>query len=439
MNGQKIKRRVGKYDVGRTIGEGTFSKVKFARNSQTGEPVALKILDKEKVLKYMMAEQIQREIATMKLIKHPNVVQLYEVMGSKTKIYIILEFVTGGELFDKILNNGRMSEKEGRRYFQQLINAVDYCHSRGVYHRDLKLENLLLDDSGNLKISDFGLSALSQQIRDDGLLHTTCGTPNYVAPEVLNDVGYDGAAADLWSCGVILFALLAGYLPFDDSNVLNLYKKISAAEFTCPPWLSFSARKLITKILDPNPMTRITVPEILRDEWFKKDYKPPVFEETKETNIDDVEAVFKDYEVLNVREKKEEQPTPMNAFELISLSKGLNLENLFDIDQGFKREIRFTSKCPAKEIINKIEEAAKPLGFDVQKKNFKMKLENLKAGRKGNLNVATEIFQVAPSFHMVKVHKEKGDTLEFLKFYNKLSTCLEDVVWKTEDDVEDTK
>ncbi|KAL2322277.1 hypothetical protein Fmac_026656 [Flemingia macrophylla] len=451
MNGQKIKRRVGKYDVGRTLGEGTFSKVKFARNSQTGEPVALKILDKEKVLKYMMAEQIQREIATMKLIKHPNVVQLYEinldsdtadessyqsVMGSKTKIYIILEFVTGGELFEKILNNGRMHEKEGRRYFQQLINAVDYCHSRGVYHRDLKLENLLLDASGNLKISDFGLSALSQQVRDDGLLHTTCGTPNYVAPEVLNDGGYDGAAADLWSCGVILFALLAGYLPFDDSNVLNLYKKISAAEFTCPPWLSFSARKLITRILDPNPMTRITVPEILQDEWFKKDYRPPDFEET---NIDEVEAISKNYEVLNVREKKEEQPTPMNAFELISLSKGLNLENLFDIDQGFKREIRFASKCPACEIINKIERAAKPLGFDVQKKNFKMKLENVKAGRKGNLNVATEIFQVAPSLHVVKVHKAKGDTLEFLKFYNKLSTCLEDVVWKTEDDVEDTK
>ncbi|RDY03417.1 CBL-interacting serine/threonine-protein kinase 3, partial [Mucuna pruriens] len=223
---------------------------------------------------------------------------------------------------------------------------------------------------------------------------------------VLNGEGYDGAAADLWSCG---------YLPFDDSNVLNLYKKISAAEFTCPPWLAFSAMKLITRILDPNPMTRITVPDILRDEWFKKDYKPPVFEETKETNIDDVEAIFKDYEVQNVREKKEEQPTPMNAFELISLSKGLNLENLFDIDQGFKREIRFTSKCPANEIINKIEEAAKPLGFDVQKKNFKMKLENLKAGRKGNLNVATEIFQVAPSLHVVKVHKAKGDTLEFLK------------------------
>lgn len=165
MSSSKTKRRVGKYDVGRTIGEGTFAKVKFGRNSETGEPVALKILDKDKVLQHKMAEQIKREIATMKLIRHPNVVLLYEVMGSKTKIYIVLEFVTGGELFDKIVNQGRMKEDEARKYFQQLINAVDYCHSRGVYHRDLKPENLLLDANGNLKVSDFGLSALSQQVR----------------------------------------------------------------------------------------------------------------------------------------------------------------------------------------------------------------------------------------------------------------------------------
>ncbi|XP_031739944.1 CBL-interacting serine/threonine-protein kinase 3 isoform X3 [Cucumis sativus] len=405
----------------------------------------------------------------MKLIQHPHVVQLFEVMGSKTKIFIVLEFVTGGELFDKIVNHGRMSENEARRYFQQLINAVDYCHSRGVYHRDLKPENLLLDAYGNLKVSDFGLSALSQQVKDDGLLHTTCGTPNYVAPEVLNDRGYDGATADLWSCGVILFVLLAGYLPFDDSNLMNLYKKasisflpflyffklnptslhicivhfyymqISAAEFTCPPWLSLDAMKLIARILDPNPMTRITIPEILEDEWFKKDYKPPVFEEQKIANLDDVEAVFKDSEEHHVTEKKEEHPAAMNAFELISMSKGLNLANLFGTEQEFKRETRFTSKCSANEIVNKIEEAAKPLGFDVQKKNYKMRLENVKAGRKGNLNVATEILQVAPSVHVVEMRKAKGDTLEFHKFYKNLSTSLEDVVWKTEEDMQETK
>ncbi|KAG4906700.1 hypothetical protein JHK84_055207 [Glycine max] len=279
MNGQKIKHRVGKYDVGRTIGEGTFAKVKFARNSQTGEAVALKILDKVKV------------------------------------------------------NNPRRSEKEAHRYFQQLINAVDYCHSRGVFQRPEK--NLLLDASGNLKVSDFGLSALSQGMMDCFIQH--------VELQIILLL--------IWRSTTMS---AKGYHNFQIQNKRTF---ISAAEFTFPPWLSFSARKLITKILDPNPMTRITVPEILRDEWFKKDYKPPAFEETKETNVDDVEAVFKDY-------------------------------------KGFKREIRFTSKCPANEIIKKIEEAAKPLGFDVQKKNF--------------------------------------------KFYNKLSTGLEDVVWKTEDDMEDT-
>ncbi|CAM8902870.1 unnamed protein product [Rhodiola kirilowii] len=146
------------------------------------------------------------------------------VVGSKTKIYIVLDFVDGCELFDKIAKHGRLKEEEARRYFQQLIDAVDYCHSRGVYHRDLKPENLLLDSYGKLEVSDFGLSAFSQQ--GDGLLHTACGTPNYVAPEVLHDKGYNGTASDVWSCGVILFVLMAGYLPFDEANIIQLYKKV---------------------------------------------------------------------------------------------------------------------------------------------------------------------------------------------------------------------
>jgi len=172
-----------------------------------------------------------------------------------------------------------------------VINAVDYCHSRGVYHRDLKPENLLLDASGTLKVSDFGLSALSQQVREDGLLHTTCGTPNYVAPEVINNKGYDGAKADLWSCGVILFVLMAGYLPFEDSNLMSLYKKIFKADFSCPSWFSTSAKKLIKKILDPNPNTRITIAELINNEWFKKGYQPPRFE-TVDVNLDDVNSIF---------------------------------------------------------------------------------------------------------------------------------------------------
>ncbi|KAL6991528.1 CBL-interacting serine/threonine-protein kinase 23 [Sarracenia purpurea var. burkii] len=152
-------------------------------------------------------------------------------MASKTKIYIVLEFVTGASVAFCVIywiqaTKGRLKEDEARKYFQLLITAVDYCHSRGVFHRDLKPENLLLDANGILKVSDFGLSALPQQVRDDGLLHTTCGTPNYVAPEVINNKGYDGAKADLWSCGVILFVLMAGYLPFEESNLMALYKKL---------------------------------------------------------------------------------------------------------------------------------------------------------------------------------------------------------------------
>ncbi|XP_019084752.1 PREDICTED: pentatricopeptide repeat-containing protein At5g21222 [Camelina sativa] len=296
MSEPKVRRWVGKYEVGRTIGECAFAKVRFARHSETGEPVALMILDKDKVLNHKMADQIKRDISTMKLINHPNVVQLYEVLASKAKMYIVLEFISGGELFEKIKIDGRMNEDDARRYFQQLINAVDYCHSRGVYHRDLKPENLLLDAQGNLKVSDFGFSALSQQVGGNGLHHTACGTPNYAAPKVLTDQDYDGAKADLLSCGVILFVLLAGYLPFEDSSLTTLYKKISSAEFSFPTWPSSGAKNLIVRILDPNPITRITIPEILEDVWFKKDYKPAVFEEKNEANLADVEAVFNDSE-----------------------------------------------------------------------------------------------------------------------------------------------
>ncbi|KAM3698852.1 hypothetical protein ACJW31_06G217900 [Castanea mollissima] len=431
--------RVGKYELGKTVGEGSFAKVKFAKNVETGDNVAIKILDREQVLRHKMVEHLKREISTMKLIKHPNVVKLFEVMASKSKIYIILEFVGGGELFDQIAKNGRLKEDEARKYFQQLINAVDYCHSRGVYHRDLKPENLLLDSYGVLKVSDFGLSAFAQQVREDGLLHTACGTPNYVAPEVLHDKGYDGTASDIWSCGVILFVLMAGYLPFDEPNLIALYKKIAKAQFMYPSYFSPGATKLIKRILDPNPLTRITIPEILENEWFKKEYKPAYFEEEQNVNLDDVDAVFNDSEEHLITERKE-RPVSMNAFELISRSPSFNLENLFEQQMGLvKRETRFTSQSPANEIMSKIEETAKPLGFNVHKRNYKMKLQGDKTGRKGHLSVATEVFEVAPSLHMVELRKTGGDTLEFHKFYKSFSSGLKDIMWNTEENTEGLK
>ncbi|KAK9758113.1 hypothetical protein RND81_01G208000 [Saponaria officinalis] len=367
----------------------------------------------------------------MKVIKHPNVVQLHEVMASKTKIYMVLELVDGGELFDIIAKHGKLQENDARKYFQQLINAVDYCHSRGVYHRDLKPENLLLDSFGVLKIADFGLSVFSQQVREDGLLHTTCGTPNYVAPEVLTDKGYEGSASDVWSCGIILFVLMAGYLPFDDPNLMALYKKIQRADFAFPSCFSSGARNLIKRILDPNPSTRITLSDILQDKWFKKDYHSPSFAEEEAVNLDDVDAAFSNSERENLVTERREKPVSMNAFELISGSQGFSLDSLFSKEPGIvKRETRFTSQRPANEIVTKIEEAAKSLDFNVRKQNYKMKLQGHTSGRKGRLSVATEVFEVAPSLHVVELRKTGGDTLEFHTFYKNFSSGLKDVVWK---------
>ncbi|CAI9100794.1 OLC1v1037967C1 [Oldenlandia corymbosa var. corymbosa] len=427
-------KRLGKYEVGRTIGEGTFAKVKFAQNTDTGDSVAIKVLAKSTILKHKMVDQIKREISIMKIVRHPYIVRLHEVLAGKTKIYIVLEFVSGGELFDKIVHQGRLPESESRRHFQQLIDAVSHCHCKGVYHRDLKPENLLLDSQGKLKVSDFGLSALPQQGVD--LLHTTCGTPNYVAPEVLSNRGYDGAAADVWSCGVILFVLMAGYLPFDETDLPTLYLKITAAEFHCPYWFSPGVTALLRKLLDPNPETRIKIEGIRRDPWFRKNYVPVKHTEDEVVNLDDVHAVFDDIEDNYVTEqsaKMDNGPLVMNAFEMITLSQGLNLAALFDRQQDYvKRQTRFVSRKPAGVINATIATAAESMGLKVHARNYTTRLEGVSAKRAGQFAVVLEVFEVAPSLFMVDVRKAAGDTLEYHKFYKNFCTKLDKIIWKPE-------
>jgi len=417
------KSRIGKYELGRTLGEGSFAKVKSAVNVETGQSYAVKILDKEKVFHYKIVDHFKREICTLKLIKHPNVVRLYEVLATKKKIYIVLEFVNGGELFDQVSRNGKLEESEARKYFQQLIDAVGYCHSRGVYHRDLKPENVLLDTNGNVKISDFGLSAVPQQFREDGLLHTTCGSPNYVAPEVIAGRGYDGATADVWSSGVILFVLLTGWLPFDDNNLAVLYHKIFKSEFKFPKWLSAGARKLIKRILDPNPKTRISIAEIVENEWFKQGYSPEKFVE-ENTRFDDVNAAFTDAEDHMFRE--ETGPVLMNAFQLIAMSRSLDLSGFFEEEDSGERKTRFTSMYPAKDILDKIEETAKAMRFQVERKNSKLNLMHIDPKSKGNghLSVATELFEVSSCLHVVELRKSAGNTGHFKELCRKLSSDL---------------
>ncbi|KAJ6857203.1 hypothetical protein NC651_038795 [Populus alba x Populus x berolinensis] len=443
---------IGKYRLGRTIGEGTFAKVKLAVDSTDGRPVAIKIMDKKKVMQSHLKDQVQREIRAMKLLHHPGIVRIHEVIGTKTKIYMVMEYVSGGQLADKLSYAKKLSESAARRIFHQLIDAVDYCHNRGVYHRDLKPENLLLDGKGNLKISDFGLSALQKTA---SLLTTTCGSPFYIAPELIANKGYKGAAADVWSCGVILFELLSGYLPFDERNLIMLYKKISAADYTCPQWFTESQKKLISRILDPNPRKRITLPEILEDEWFQIDYVPSCGYECDEKIIlEDVNAAFDADEVNASETETPKSSSFINAFQLIAMSHDLDLSGLFD---DRKQKTRLGSKHTVNETIRKIEAAAMDVSLSVERmNNFKMKMHqkpnmkrytrsyyDLSAEVKCSANafkisefcsltsmtvqsfrVKCQVIEVAPMNCVVEISKSVGDTRLYKEFCKSLSSLL---------------
>ncbi|CAF1710693.1 unnamed protein product, partial [Brassica napus] len=388
---------LGRYEMGKLLGHGTFAKVYLARNVKTNESVAIKAIDKEKVLKGGLIAHIKREISILRRVRHPSIVQLFEVMATKAKIYFVMEYVRGGELFNKVAK-GRLKEDAARRYFQQLISAVTFCHARGVYHRDLKPENLLLDDKGNLKVSDFGLSAVSDQIRQDGLFHTFCGTPAYVAPEVLARRGYDAAKVDIWSCGVVLFVLMAGYLPFHDRNVMAMYKKIYRGEFRCPRWFSPELTRLMSRLLETDPEKRFTFLEVMENSWFKKGFKHVKFyvEDDKLCNVDDDDDELEiasvesgrssavsesEIECLEPRRKVVGLPRPasLNAFDIISFSQGFDLSGLFD-DDG--EGSRFVSGAPVSKIISKLEEIAKVVSFTVRKKDCRVSLEGSRQGVK---------------------------------------------------------
>ncbi|CAN3355994.1 carbon catabolite-derepressing protein kinase [Diutina catenulata] len=278
--------RIGKYVVLKTLGEGSFGKVKLAQHSVTGQRVALKIINRKTLAKSDMQGRIEREISYLRLLRHPHIIKLYDVIKSKDEIIMVIEYA-GKELFDYIVQRGRMPENEARRFFQQIVAAVEYCHRHKIVHRDLKPENLLLDDNLNVKIADFGLSNI---MTDGNFLKTSCGSPNYAAPEVISGKLYAGPEVDVWSSGVILYVMLCGRLPFDDEFIPALFKKISNGVYTLPNYLSAGAKHLLTRMLVVNPLNRITIHEIMEDEWFKEgidDYLlPPDLSKAKHEKIE---------------------------------------------------------------------------------------------------------------------------------------------------------
>ncbi|XP_048041116.1 serine/threonine-protein kinase BRSK2 isoform X6 [Megalobrama amblycephala] len=255
---------VGPYRLEKTLGKGQTGLVKLGIHCVTCQKVAIKIVNREKLSESVLMK-VEREIAILKLIEHPHVLKLHDVYENKKYLYLVLEHVSGGELFDYLVKKGRLTPKEARKFFRQIISALDFCHSHSICHRDLKPENLLLDEKNNIRIADFGMASLQV---GDSLLETSCGSPHYACPEVIRGEKYDGRKADVWSCGVILFALLVGALPFDDDNLRNLLEKVKLGVFHMPHFIPPDCQNLLRGMIEVDATKRLTLEQIQKHTWY---------------------------------------------------------------------------------------------------------------------------------------------------------------------------
>lgn len=255
---------LGGYKLGVSLGKGNFAEVRAARNSATGQLCAAKLVTKRKVGPVSVEKESSHHLS----LKHENIVRLFDVVDAPHHVCLFMEYVPGGDLLDYILKRVRLREETTLEIFHQTIAAVEHCHSHLIAHRDIKPENILLDHNNTVKLADFGLSG---KIVPGSPMTTACGSPNYAAPEVLSKSikidGYDGQAVDVWSCGVVLFAMITGDLPFDDQNFVTLRQKIRAGKYRDPNYASVELRKLMARMLNVNPQERITIPEILESSW----------------------------------------------------------------------------------------------------------------------------------------------------------------------------
>ncbi|XP_061924012.1 serine/threonine-protein kinase SIK3 homolog isoform X2 [Entelurus aequoreus] len=266
--------RVGHYEIERTIGKGNFAVVKLATHIITKAKVAIKIVDKTQ-LDDENLKKIFREVQIMKLLKHPHIIRLYQVMETERMIYLVTEYASGGEIFDHLVAHGRMAEKDARKKFKQIVAAVHFCHCRNIVHRDLKAENLLLDHNLNIKIADFGFSNLFSRGQ---LLKTWCGSPPYAAPELFEGKEYDGPKVDIWSLGVVLYVLVCGALPFDGSTLQNLRARVLSGKFRIPFFMSTDCEYLIRHMLVLEPSRRLSMEQICKNKWMRQGDPDPDFD-----------------------------------------------------------------------------------------------------------------------------------------------------------------
>ncbi|KAM0861102.1 hypothetical protein ACQ4PT_046116 [Festuca glaucescens] len=389
---------LGRYELGRLLGRGASAKVYLARDLLTGRDVAIKsFLNPRAGGEGAGPAPIEREAAILRRLRHRHVVRLHEILGTRSRVHFVLDLAAGGELFSLVDASGRMTEDLARHYFRQLVSAVRYCHSRGVFHRDIKPENLLLDSAGDLKVADFGLGAVADGGGGGALRHTMCGTPAYVSPEILSKQGYDPAKVDIWSCGVVLFVLAAGYLPFNDGSLINMYRKIYAGRFRCPGWFSPELRHLLRCILDPNPATRIGTDGIVDHPWFRHGANGADAELARVMSGHDEEAWFK-------TEFKEDIGRDMTAFDILAFSPGSDLSGLFGAGPGTERV--FVGESAA-AVLARVEDAGKK-GRHIVRREGKSRAGPVYVEADSGIVAKVTVFKIADAVSVVEVVKGHG-------------------------------
>ncbi|XP_065046005.1 CBL-interacting serine/threonine-protein kinase 14-like [Musa acuminata AAA Group] len=388
----------GKYEMGSLLGEGASAMVFRARHITSGHTVAIKVFRKpwRRPGSSAPVDFFIREIFALRRLRHRHIICLHEVLASRSKVYLVLEFARGGDLSFRLNSRGHFSEELCRRIFRQLLSAVAYCHSRGVFHRDLKPDNLLLDDTGNLMVSDFGLAALGRSSSEGGngdhLLSSQRGTRGFKAPEILSRQDYDGAKVDIWSCGVILYQLNAGYHPFKDhDNPMSLYREIHhqghrSFPLRTPPAL----RRLIARLLDPNPATRISIDDILRDSWFAKDFDADQWAAMTRPRRNNPGAGQHDRRLGG----------ELTAFDMIVSSPGLDLSGLF-LDTASRE--RFASVEPVDNIIDRVEQVGKADGLSVVREEWERRSGAVVEGQNGDFMLKVEVYRLTGDTSVVEV------------------------------------
>ena len=388
---------VGDFHLLKKIGSGAFSTVYLAENTKTGKEYAIKVIDRETFAEPEKLRRVKLEIDILKTIHHPNLICLHGIMHSETKMYLVLDYAPGGAVFDTLMDKGAMDENQARRYFHQLIDAIDWLHRHNTIHRDLKPENLLLDEQGNLRVTDFGLSIVTEHTVE--YLKTRCGTPQYIAPEILMDDVYLGPPADLWSAGLILYVMLAALMPFDGDTMDEILNSVLNAQIYWPKDFPPLARKLIEKLVVRDPSKRGTVEDIRKDPWFAVDYVPTAVPESMQHpetfEIDVVETKF----------QKELSPE-VNAFDLASLIASVELRPM--IDSSCEKNEQFSFSATGKShqaVVDEIRSELTRMNATVQ---MNSQIKALVIFNSKVVSTTIDVVQVFEHFFLVKFTMLKG-------------------------------